>query len=151
MGLTCILGGICFELRDTPSVSLRQGDQNNYPPTSYVMLKVGLNPPMASCKTDICPQSVPLPLRALFDQYFQLGHRIRKHYLSPTVILLLVTGQFLPPIHRKSLYSLQYSMLPAQRADVVEVWTRLTEQRSRTAKEYAKLPNGTTMQRNRRG
>ena len=77
-------------------------------------------------------QSIPLSLRAMFDQYFQLGYRIRKHYLSPSVILCLATGQFLPPIHRKSLYSLQYSMLPARRASVLEVWTRLTESSTST-------------------
>jgi phosphatidylinositol glycan class Q protein len=63
----------------------------------------------------------------MFDQYFQLGHRLRKHYLSPSVFLCLATGRFVPPIHRKSLYSLQYSMLPAQRAGILEVWKRLTE------------------------
>lgn len=63
----------------------------------------------------------------MFDQYFQLGHRIRKHYLSPSVLLCLATGQFLPPIHRKSLYSLQYSMLPARRAGILEVWAWLIE------------------------
>ncbi|KAL8711035.1 MAG: hypothetical protein Q9220_004416 [cf. Caloplaca sp. 1 TL-2023] len=63
----------------------------------------------------------------MFDQYFQLGYRLRKHYLSPRVVLCLSTGQFLPPLDRKSLYSLQYSMLPAERAGVYEVWKRLTE------------------------
>ena len=74
------------------------------------------------------PQSVPLSLRDMFDQYFELGQRIRKHYLSPGVLLCLATGQFLPPVHRKSLYSLQYSMLPARRAGIWEVWSRLTEE-----------------------
>jgi len=87
----------------------------------------------------------------MFDQYFQLAHRIRKHYLSPGVILLLVTGQFLPPIHRKSLYSLQYSMLPAQRAGVQEVWTRLTEQSPAASNGVVKMPNGINVQRTRRG
>lgn len=63
----------------------------------------------------------------MFHQYFQLGHRIRKHYLSPRVILCLVTGRFVPPIHRKNLYSLQYSMLPGRRAGISDLWTRLTE------------------------
>ena len=67
----------------------------------------------------------------MFDQYFQLAHRIRKHYLSPSVVLCLVTGRFVPPIHRKNLYSLQYSMLPARRASIVELWTRMTEVSSR--------------------
>lgn len=119
------------------------------------MLKVCLLLERISYGTDTFSQSVPLPLRALFDQYFQLGHRIRKHYLSPGVILLLITGQFLPPIHRKSLYSLQYSMLPAQRAGIVEVWTRLTEKTPRMAKGiangFAKMPNGISVQRTRRG
>ncbi|KAL9102526.1 MAG: hypothetical protein Q9163_002335 [Psora crenata] len=105
-------GGICFELKDSPPMSVQQfngASQNS--PTSYIMLK-----------------SVPLSLRAMFDQYFQLAHRIRKHYLSPRVVLCLVTGRFLPPIHRKSMYSLQYSMLPAQRAGVLEMWAKLTEE-----------------------
>ena len=91
----------------------------------------------------------------MFDQYFQLGHRIRNHYLSPSVILLLVTGQFLPPIHRKSLYSLQYSMLPAQRAGVKEVWTRLIEKAPKKANGFANgfggMSNGVSVQRHRRG
>ena len=63
----------------------------------------------------------------MFEQYSQLGRRIRKHYLSPHVILCLVTGRFVPPIHRKNLYSLQYSMLPARRAGIAEMWARITE------------------------
>lgn len=72
-------------------------------------------------------ESIPLPLRAMFDQYFQLAHRLRKHYLSPRVIFCLVTGQFVPPIHRRNLYSMQYSMLPARRAGMAEVWALVTE------------------------
>ena len=71
-------------------------------------------------------QSVPLTFRAMFHQYFQLGHRIRKHYLSPRVLLCLATGKFVPPIHRKNLYSLQYSMLPARRAGIMDMWHALT-------------------------
>lgn len=63
----------------------------------------------------------------MFDQYFQLGQRLRKHYLSPRVIFCLVTGRFVPPIHRRNLYSMQYSMLPAHRAGMAEVWSMLTE------------------------
>lgn len=62
----------------------------------------------------------------MFHQYFQLGHRIRKHYLSPRVLLCLATGKFVPPIHRKNLYSLQYSMLPARRAGIMDMWHVLT-------------------------
>lgn len=85
---------------------------------------------------------MPLSLRAMFDQYFQLGQRIRKHYLSPSVILCLATGQFVPPIHRKNLYSLQYSMLPARRAGILEVWTRLTEKSTKTTNGAVKVSNG---------
>lgn len=63
----------------------------------------------------------------MFDQYFQLGHRLRKHYLAPQVIFCLVTGRFVPPIHRRNLYSMQYSMLPARRAGMAEVWALLTQ------------------------
>jgi phosphatidylinositol glycan class Q protein len=62
----------------------------------------------------------------MFHQYFQLGHRIRKHYLSPHVLSCLATGKFVPPIHRKNLYSLQYSMLPARRAGIRDMWNALT-------------------------
>lgn len=75
-------------------------------------------------------QSIPLSLRAMFDQYFQLGHRLRRHYLSPSVILCLVSGKFVPPIHRRNLYSMQYSMLPANRAGMMEVWSWLTEKKT---------------------
>lgn len=78
----------------------------------------------------------------MFNQYFQLGHRIRKHYLSPSVILCLATGRFVPPIHRKSLYSLQYSMLPARRASVLEVWHRLTEKPPAATNGSIKILNG---------
>ncbi|KIW02765.1 uncharacterized protein PV09_05829 [Verruconis gallopava] len=109
-------GGIRFELQqDTP----RQNDGGDGEdaailpaPTSYIYLK-----------------SVPLPLSSMLNEYFQLGNRIRKHYVSPGVILCLITGRFVPPIHRKNLYSLQYSMLPKQRVSISELWVRLTEKR----------------------
>lgn len=45
-------------------------------------------------------------------------------------MLALVSGQFIPPIHRKSLYSLQYSMLPAKRVSVRELWVLLSGETS---------------------
>lgn len=63
----------------------------------------------------------------MFHQYFQLGHRIRNHYLSPRVLSYLAIGKFVPPIHRKNLYSLQYSMLPARRAGVWDMWNALVK------------------------
>lgn len=68
---------------------------------------------------------MPLPLTQTFSQYAQLGHRLRKHYLSPRVFICLISGQFVPPIHRKNLYSLQYSMLPVQRVSVGDLWKLL--------------------------
>ncbi|OCK80666.1 N-acetylglucosaminyl transferase component Gpi1 [Lepidopterella palustris CBS 459.81] len=119
-------GGIRFDLQDTRSARLPE--QSDSAPTSYIVLK-----------------SIPLPLRAMFNEYFELGNRLRKHYLSPGVFLCLVTGRFVPPIHRKNLYSLQYSMLPARRAGIVELWTKLTEEDSSsgfrpTTNGYAALP-----------
>ncbi|KAF9889166.1 phosphatidylinositol N-acetylglucosaminyltransferase subunit gpi1 [Aspergillus nanangensis] len=78
-------------------------------------------------------ESIPLTLRSMFDQYFQLGHRLRKHYLAPRVIFCLFTGRFVPPIHRRNLYSMQYSMLPARRAGLAEVWSMLTQPRKNSS------------------
>lgn len=63
----------------------------------------------------------------MFQSYFDLGGRIRRHYFSGNVLLCLVAGQFVPPIHRRNLYSLQYSMLPAERVSVGELWRMLME------------------------
>ncbi|KAI1505101.1 N-acetylglucosaminyl transferase component-domain-containing protein [Biscogniauxia marginata] len=106
-------GGIRFELRDTQHRLSNNSKSSTSltsppPPTSVIYLK-----------------PTPLPFTAMFHQYFQMGHRIRKHYLSPRVLFCLVTGRFVPPIHRKNLYSLQYSMLPAHRAGIMEMWEAL--------------------------
>ncbi|KAI6081432.1 Gpi1-domain-containing protein [Hypoxylon rubiginosum] len=104
-------GGIRFELRDTPdrlSINSTPPSPSFPQPTSVIYLK-----------------PVPLTFTAMFHQYFQMGNRIRKHYLSPRVLFCLVTGRFVPPIHRKALYSLQYSMLPARRAGIMEMWNAL--------------------------
>jgi phosphatidylinositol glycan class Q protein len=74
----------------------------------------------------------------MFHQYFQLGSRIRKHYLSPRVLKCLATGKFVPPIHRKNLYSLQYSMLPARRAAIMDMWNALVA----NDKGKDKMPSG---------
>ncbi|KAF2399787.1 N-acetylglucosaminyl transferase component Gpi1 [Trichodelitschia bisporula] len=73
-------------------------------------------------------KSVPLPLSAMLNSYVSLGNRIRKHYASPGVMLCLATGRFVPPIHRKNLYSLQYSMLPAKRVGIGQLWQELSEE-----------------------
>ena len=69
----------------------------------------------------------------MFHQYFQLSHRIQKHYLSPRVLMCLATGKFVPPIHRKNLYSLQYSMLPARRASIMSMWHALSSEAPKKA------------------
>ncbi|KAM5364881.1 hypothetical protein ACJZ2D_011288 [Fusarium nematophilum] len=69
-------GGIRFELRDTHDYG---NDSTNSPggppPTSVIYLK-----------------SIPLTFRIMFNQYFQMANRIRKHYLSPKVFFCLLTG-----------------------------------------------------------
>lgn len=103
-------GGIKFELMDTPDVFSRfRHDLGDTAPTAYIRLR-----------------STPLPLGAMFRQYSQLGSRLKGHYVSARVILCLLTGKAVPPIHRRNLYSMQYSMLPTKRAGVMEVWNRLT-------------------------
>ncbi|KFA75883.1 hypothetical protein S40288_01898 [Stachybotrys chartarum IBT 40288] len=62
--------GIRFELRDTLINTSTNGTLPREPPTS----------------------SVPLTFKAMFHQYFQMAHRIRKHYLAPRVLLCLLTG-----------------------------------------------------------
>jgi len=52
----------------------------------------------------------------MFNEYFELGNRLRKHYLPLASFSVSSLARFVPPIHRKNLYSLQYSMLPARRA-----------------------------------
>lgn len=71
--------------------------------------------------------STPLSIRQIFEQYFQLGGRIRKHYLSPSVVFRLLTGRFVPPLGRGEMYGMQYSVLPLQRASIAEVWAGLFE------------------------
>lgn len=120
-------GGIRFQLLTQPSTAISKSASNSdhqresMAPTSYIKLK-----------------SIPLPLSQTFSQYAELGERLRKHYLSPKVFLCLVSGHFVPPIHRQSLYSLQYSMLPVKRVSIGQLWTLLTE--GREAKDA--LANG---------
>ena len=70
--------------------------------------------------------STPLSIRQIFAQYFQLGSRIQKHYLSGSVVYRLLTGRFIPPISRESMYQMQYTVLPRYRVSVAEVWKGLT-------------------------
>ncbi|KAF4556155.1 N-acetylglucosaminyl transferase component (Gpi1)-like protein [Elsinoe fawcettii] len=105
------MGGIRFELQDIPTSNdmKNRADGQKSAHTAVIRLR-----------------SISLPLSLTFSQYSQLADRIRKHYASPRVLLCLLSGQFVPPISRKSLYSLQYSMLPAKRVAVGELWRSLT-------------------------
>ncbi|KAK5172896.1 pig-Q [Saxophila tyrrhenica] len=107
-------GGIRFELQDTSAALLS---------------------PKHNTHSEPRPQSAPTSYIKL--KYAQLGHRVRKHYFSPRVFLAIVSGQFVPPIHRKNLYGLQYSMLPKQRVSVGELWRLLTEDRREKQMEVA--------------
>lgn len=120
-------GGIRFELQEPTDHSSRAKGAFDSAPIAYVLLK-----------------PVPLSLRAMFQSYFELGDRIRKHYFSPSVLLCLASGQFVPPLHRRNLYSLQYSMLPAKRTSISELWTKLTEKEEgavHVRKGYPPLPS----------
>ncbi|KAK5995587.1 N-acetylglucosaminyl-phosphatidylinositol biosynthetic protein gpi1 [Cladobotryum mycophilum] len=119
-------GGIRFELRDTHDDRITNTNYkiSNEPPTSVIYLK-----------------SIPLTFRAMFHQYFQMAQRIRHHYLSPRVLFCLLTGQFVPPINRKNLYSLQYSMLPTRRATVWEMWRALNTEIEIPQKKPFQMPN----------
>ncbi|TRX95989.1 hypothetical protein FHL15_003131 [Xylaria flabelliformis] len=126
------LGGIRFELRDTHnrhnfnSTSISSSSSFSLSPTSLIHLKVMQGAAVYRYRSVAnMMQPVPLEFSAMFHQYFQMGNRLRKHYLSPGVLFCLVTGRFVPPIHRKNLYSLQYSMLPGRRAGIMEIWEAL--------------------------
>jgi phosphatidylinositol glycan class Q protein len=136
--LTPPTGGICFELHDPKSLGVK--DLPNSAPTAYILLKVSRPLPIHVHASGLSNplQSVPLPLRAMFQSYFELGNRIRKHYFSPSVFMYLASGQFVPPIHRRNLYSLQYSMLPANRVSIGEIWKKLSQQ----DEDAAHAPNG---------
>lgn len=106
-------GGIHFDLQESPKSS---SSSSKLPEKSAPISRIYV-------------RSVALPFLAMFNEYFQLGNRIRQHYVSLGVMGCLVLGRFVPPIHRKNLYSLQYSMLPAQRISIPELWRLLTSQR----------------------
>ncbi|CRK41501.1 hypothetical protein BN1708_001825 [Verticillium longisporum] len=117
-------GGIRYELRNT--VDARSHPQtSSQTPTSVIYLK-----------------PIPLTFGAMFHQYFQMGNRIRKHYLSPRVLFSLLTGQFVPPINRRNLYSLQYSMLPNQRPTIREMWNAVTAPSPGAKKPLPFIVNG---------
>ena len=70
--------------------------------------------------------STTLSIRHIFGQYFSLGSRIQRHYLSPKVLVSILTGRFIPPISREKMYQMQYTVLPRERVDVSELWKKLS-------------------------
>jgi phosphatidylinositol glycan class Q protein len=135
-------GGIRFELQeaDAPSLFSTLRFSARSPTTTNTASGHARQPSVPSSSSAptayIKLKSVPLPLSQTMSQYAQLGQRIRKHYLSPRVFLRLLSGQFVPPIHRKNLYSLQYSMLPVQRVSMGELWEMMS-----AALDAAKVSN----------
>ncbi|CAK7266043.1 pig-Q [Sporothrix epigloea] len=111
-------GGIRFELRDNH-------DYITHTAGSAVETNVDASSPSRPSTSVIFLTPIPLSFKAMFHQYFQMGSRIRKHYLAPRVLFCLLTGKFVPPINRKNLYSLQYVMLPGRRAGIWEMWEAL--------------------------
>ncbi|KAI1429071.1 N-acetylglucosaminyl transferase component [Xylaria sp. FL1777] len=127
-------GGVRFELHDTHNRHNVNSSSISSPfssPTSLIHLKASLE-----------------HYSAMFHQYFQMGSRLRKHYLSLRVLFCLVTGRFVPPIHRKNLYSLQYSMLPARRAGITDIWEALNSLPAKKpvrSQSYGLAPNVTML------
>ncbi|CAK7568468.1 MAG: pig-Q [Sporothrix epigloea] len=111
-------GGIRFELRDNH-------DNITHTAGSAVETNLDASSPSHPSTSVIFLTPIPLSFKAMFHQYFQMGSRIRKHYLAPRVLFCLLTGKFVPPINRKNLYSLQYVMLPGRRAGIWEMWEAL--------------------------
>ncbi|KAI1075167.1 Gpi1-domain-containing protein [Whalleya microplaca] len=128
-------GGIRFELCDTQD---RLSINSHSSTTTNTTTTTPSTPSFSQPTSIIYLKPTPLTFTAMFHQYFQMGNRIRKHYLSPRVLFCLVTGRFVPPIHRKVLYSLQYSMLPARRAGLMEMWEALNSlpAKERPLKKY---------------
>ena len=129
-------GGISFELQQSPTLPSPFHVKGKSPAPTPSSTTANGSPLSPSSSLPVVPpappptslillRSVPLSLRAILDQYFQLAARLREHYISPRVFMDLATGGFLPPIERRNLYSLQYSMLPARRPGVGEVWKAL--------------------------
>ncbi|KIX06871.1 uncharacterized protein Z518_04847 [Rhinocladiella mackenziei CBS 650.93] len=137
-------GGVHFQLLDTEHIRLpyqeetgrddgeEDGDTDGQESFATSVAYIRLSP-------------TPLLLRQIFEQYFQLWARIRRHYLSPKVVFRLLTGRFVPPLGRSEMYGLQYSVLPRERATISEVWKSLSENQS-TARDrvpsYPRTPKG---------
>ena len=106
--------------RSTSAINLTDTDLLSDSPSSSEHTTIApVKPPITAY---IALQSTPLSIRSMFHEYFQLGGQIRRHYFSGSVVKCLATGTQIPPLHRRNLYSLQYSSLPKQRVGVGELW-----------------------------
>lgn len=124
-------GGIHFRLLQSPAVVPvieSSPSPNKQEDDTEVGSSTNTEPvPIGSNISYIALSSTPLSLRQIFEQYFQLGSRIRKHYLSARVVFRLLTGRFVPPLGRDEMYGLQYSVLPRERLGLTEMWKILNE------------------------
>ncbi|KIW11242.1 hypothetical protein PV08_10542 [Exophiala spinifera] len=124
-------GGVHFELLNAEqSQPPRQNGTEHPESTSRDHAEYDDDEALATSVAYIRLSSTPLSLRQIFEQYFQLGARIRQHYLSPKVVFRLCSGRFVPPLGRSEMYGLQYSALPRERATISEVWKNLRESES---------------------
>ncbi|RMZ87963.1 hypothetical protein DV736_g4816, partial [Chaetothyriales sp. CBS 134916] len=135
-------GGIHFKLEElspppVPASSLPNIDEDAAPRDDGAVGAVS-----SSDTSYITLYSTPLSFRQIFEQYSQLGNRIRKHYLSPKVVFRLLTGRLVPPLGRGEMYCLQYSVLPRERVSIADVWTQLNAKDDKDGGKGAGPPNG---------
>lgn len=74
-------------------------------------------------------EPLPLPYTNMFYQFRMLSMRIRIHYMSFSVVVRLLSGQFVP-IQRSKLYTMLYSQLPERRVTVRALREELNGRRS---------------------
>ena len=126
-------GGLHFHLLDTEQIKVPRQEENGPEEQDggegedSEDSEDSENDPISMSVAYVYLSSTPLSLRQIFEQYFQLWARIRRHYLAPRVMLRLLTGRFVPPLGRNEMYGLQYSALPRERATIGEVWNCLSE------------------------
>lgn len=130
-------GGVHFELLrseylvapvQSPSSIIEEPSEESSADQDIDTPESGSSRPLPTSIAYIRLSSTPLSIRQIFQQYFQLGARIKKHYLSAKVVFRLLTGRFVPPLGRGEMYGMQYSVLPRERASVAEVWGGLFKQ-----------------------
>lgn len=91
--------------------------------------------PTDSSTSLILLQPLPLQFGKMFYQFTLLTTRLRLHYLSFSVVLRLLSGQFVP-IQRSKLYTLLYSKLPARRVNIHDLYKELFPSSSTKQESY---------------